>query len=194
MAAKAVSTKTKARKSAAKALQASTAAVRRAKATKPIPTSRERELRRDLADFKAIIAEQNEEAWKERQKGYTGYTDLWCDTSARPPPEQPAIITPTDVVWALGGVDLVKDWLRSDETSIGRWAAEGCVAGGHRLKVYLALVDLGYTRINPTLFDMDSWEDSRLPRMRRPDTPLEPAGMEKVRHHLTTRAAQAGGR
>lgn len=148
------------KKQPAKALDASTASVKRA------PT-KEREMRRDLASLKSIIKERNNKVVQEREQGQSGYAELYMDGIENPPQEKQAIATIADVVRALGGVEAVKDWLHSSEATIGNWVTCGYISGG-QLPVYLALVDLGYTRINPALFNMSSWEDSRLPHMRRP--------------------------
>ena len=170
MAKKQVPTKTRARKpakkgkrkQAAKALQASTAAVTRTARTA-----------------------ENE------RSGYSGYSELEMDEHANPIAERPAITTIPELVRALGGVRGVNNWLRRGEETIGRWVVHGNVNGPCQLSVYLALMDLGYTRISPELFDMESWEEFRLPHMRRPAVPLEPAGTEKIRHHMLNKAKAA---
>ena len=120
--------------------------------------------RRELAE----IRRKEDEAYEARSAGTSAHTIMLMDEMGNLPAEMPAITTAADVMRALGGVSAVQRWLLTSESSLGRWAVDGCVPGGHRLPVYLALRDLGYTKINPELFDMDSWEDSRLPHMRRP--------------------------
>ena len=94
--------------------------------------------------------------------------ELSADELLNPIPKQPPITTMTGAVRALGGLSAVCRWLHTDQHNVALWITQGCVAGVHRLPVYLALVDLGYSKISPTLFALESWEESRLPHMKRP--------------------------
>ena len=157
---KQVSTKTTARKpgkgkptkkQAAKALDASTASVKRS----PEPS------RRELAAIRAKVH-------AEYAANKAGADDLMWDDFNKPKPEQPAITTMAELVRALGGLGAVKGWLYIGESDVGGWAHKGHVTPGSQLPVYLALAALGYTRICPKLFGYGSWEEIRLPHMRLP--------------------------
>jgi hypothetical protein len=143
------STRTRARKPA-KALQASTAAVKRSAPRK-----------RMSEEGKAARAAERE---------YDEGTRLWrkLHDAANERASKP-LMTMEDLIIALGGPDEIDNWLAPDVYS--RWLKCGWVCRGYQLQVYLALTGLGYRHINPKLFGLDGlgWNYLLPPRMRLPE-------------------------
>jgi hypothetical protein len=88
--------------------------------------------------------------------------------------EKPAISNARDAILALGGPEAVQDWLGSRDDQLLGWLKDGgCFPPGYHLRIYVALVGLGY-RISPAVFGYNSWEEIRRPHLRLPDPAVRP--------------------
>lgn len=71
----------------------------------------------------------------------------------------------SQLVRILGGNAIVAEWLDVTPSAVSNWIAEGFVARGHHLQVYLELERRGL-RADPALFGMDQITRPRIPDKR----------------------------